>query len=34
MNVIVATVGPAHTLREAARRMPARGVGAVVIVGE
>jgi CBS domain-containing protein len=31
MNPIVVTVGPAHTLREAARRMTARGVGAAVV---
>ncbi|HEV2770178.1 MAG TPA: CBS domain-containing protein [Solirubrobacteraceae bacterium] len=33
MNEIVVTVGPGHTLREAARRMHARGVGAAVVVG-
>ncbi len=32
MNPIVVTVGPEHTLREAARRMTARGVGAAVVV--
>lgn len=31
MNPIVVTVGPAHTLREASRRMTARGVGAAVV---
>lgn len=31
MNAIVVTVGPDHTLREAARRMHARGVGAAVV---
>jgi CBS domain-containing protein len=31
MNPIVVTVGPEHTLREAARRMTARGVGAAVV---
>ncbi len=34
MNPIVVTVGPNHTLREAARRMTAHGVGAAVVVGE
>lgn len=32
MNPIVVTVGPEHTLREAARRMTARGVGAAVVL--
>ncbi len=32
MNEIVVTVGPDHTLREAARRMNARGVGAAVVL--
>ncbi|MDP9345783.1 MAG: CBS domain-containing protein [Actinomycetota bacterium] len=32
MNPIVVTVGPGHTLREAARRMTARGVGAAVVL--
>jgi CBS domain-containing protein len=32
MNEIVVTVGPAHTVREAARRMSARNVGAAVVV--
>ena len=31
MNEIVVTVGPSHTLREAARRMHTRGVGAAVV---
>jgi CBS domain-containing protein len=31
MNKIVVTVGPDHTLREAARRMTARNVGAAVV---
>lgn len=31
MNPIVVTVGPDHTLREAARRMVARKVGAAVV---
>jgi len=34
MNEIVVTVGPAHTLREAARRMHGRGVGAAVVFGD
>ncbi len=33
MNEIVVSVGPGHTLREAARRMHARGVGAAVVFG-
>jgi CBS domain-containing protein len=33
MNPIVVTAGPEHTLREAARRMTARGVGATVVIG-
>ncbi len=32
MNLVVVTVGPEHTLRETARRMTARGVGAAVVV--
>lgn len=32
MNEVVVTVGPDHTLREAARRMHARGVGAAVVL--
>ncbi len=31
MNEIVVSVGPAHSLREAARRMHERGVGAAVV---
>jgi hypothetical protein len=34
MNPVVVTVGPNHTLREAARRMTARGVGAAVIIDD
>ncbi len=34
MNEIVVTVGPAHTLREAARRMHERSVGAAVVFGD
>jgi CBS domain-containing protein len=34
MNPIVVTVGPDHTLREAARRMTARGVGAAVVLSD
>ncbi|MDE3131289.1 MAG: CBS domain-containing protein [Acidobacteriota bacterium] len=34
MTTVVLTVGPDHTLREAARRMTARGVGAVVVIDE
>lgn len=33
MNQIVVTVGPGHTLRDAARRMTSRGVGAAVVLG-
>ncbi len=32
MNPVVVTVGRDHTLREAARRMTARGVGAAVVI--
>ena len=32
MNEIVVTVGPDHTLREAARRMTSRNVGAAVVM--
>jgi CBS domain-containing protein len=32
MNPTVVTVGPEHTLREAARRMTGRGVGAAVVI--
>lgn len=31
MNPVLITIGPAHTLREAARRMSAGGVGAAVV---
>src|SRR6266566_5451609 len=31
MSTVILTVGPEHTLREAARRMAERGVGAVVV---
>jgi CBS domain-containing protein len=34
MSQIVVTVGPEHTLREAARRMTARGVGAAVVLDD
>ena len=34
MTTDVLTVGPEHTLRDAARRMTARGVGAAVIIDE
>ena len=34
MNPIVVTIGTDHTLREAARRMTARGVGAAVVLGD
>jgi CBS domain-containing protein len=34
MNPIVVTVGPDHTLREAARRMTAHGVGAAVVIDD
>ena len=32
MNPVIVTIGPEHTLREAARRMTARGVGAAVVM--
>jgi CBS domain-containing protein len=32
MSDVVLTVGPAHTLREASRRMSARRVGAAVVI--
>lgn len=32
MTTLVLTIGPAHTLREAARLMSARGVGAAVVI--
>jgi len=34
MTDVVVTVGPEHTLREAARRMCARGAGAAVVTDE
>jgi CBS domain-containing protein len=34
MNPIVVTVGPGHSLREAARRMTAHGVGAAVVLDD
>jgi CBS domain-containing protein len=34
MNPVVVTVGPDHTVREAARRMTAHGVGAAVVIDE
>ena len=34
MSRVVLTVGPAHTLREAARRMTEKGVGAAVVMDE
>lgn len=34
MSTVVHTVGPEHTLRELARRMSARGVGAAVVIDE
>jgi CBS domain-containing protein len=34
MNQVVVTVGPEHTLREAARRMTARNVGAAVVADD
>jgi CBS domain-containing protein len=34
MSSVVLTVGPSHTLREAARRMTERSVGAAVVVGD
>ena len=32
MSTVVLTIGPGHTLREAARQMAQRGVGAAVVV--
>lgn len=32
MNPVVVTIGPDHTLREAARHMTSRGVGAAVVI--
>ncbi len=34
MSSVVLTVGPAHTLREAAQRMTERSVGAAVVIDE
>jgi CBS domain-containing protein len=34
MTTVVLTVGPDHTLRDAARRMTERGVGAAVVIDE
>jgi signal-transduction protein with cAMP-binding, CBS, and nucleotidyltransferase domain len=34
MSKVVLTVGPGHTLREAARKMTEKGVGAAVVVDE
>src|ERR671918_1697049 len=34
MTGVVLTLGPGHTLREAARRMTERGVGAAVVIDE
>ena len=34
MSGVVLTVGPGHTLREAAKRMTERGVGAAVVIDE
>jgi CBS domain-containing protein len=34
MSEVVVTVGPEHTLREAARRMTTRGVGAAVVLDD
>lgn len=34
MTEVVLTVGPAHTLREAAERMAERGVGAAIVIDE
>ena len=34
MSNVVLTVGPAHTLREAAQRMTDKGVGAAVVIDE
>jgi CBS domain-containing protein len=34
MSSVVLTVGPGHTLREAARRMTERSVGAAVVIDE
>lgn len=34
MTEVVLTVGPSHTLREAAERMAERGVGAAIVIDE
>ena len=34
MSGVVLTVGPGHTLREAARKMTEKGVGAAVVIDE
>lgn len=34
MSSVVLTVGPGHTLREAARRMCEKGVGAAIVIDE
>ncbi len=34
MSKVVLSIGPAHTLREAARLMSARGVGAAVVIDD
>ncbi len=34
MSSLILTVGPGHTLREAARRMSEKGVGAAVVIDE
>ena len=34
MSNVVLTIGPGHTLREAAQRMTDRGVGAAVVIDE
>src|SRR5919106_5107807 len=34
MTGVVLTLGPGHTLREAARRMTEKGVGAAVVIDE
>jgi signal-transduction protein with cAMP-binding, CBS, and nucleotidyltransferase domain len=34
MSKVVLTLGPGHTLREAARRMTEKGVGAAVVIDE
>jgi signal-transduction protein with cAMP-binding, CBS, and nucleotidyltransferase domain len=34
MSEVVLTLGPSHTLREAARRMTEKGVGAAIVIDE